>query len=109
MNLLKALFNQGMENATFFDEAHPLTSDFLREDEVLAVVKSAIESGKLGHVNFHGVRWRASCDRPQPIPIGTSVRVLGRRANVLVVEPVVEEQVFTQPHEGALNVAVALP
>ncbi|MGF1522807.1 MAG: NfeD family protein [Leptolyngbyaceae cyanobacterium] len=93
MNLLKALFNSGVEGTTFFDEAHPLTNDFLREDEVLAVVKSAIEPDKLGHVNFHGVRWRASCDRSQAITVGTPVRVLGRRANILVVEPA-EEQVL---------------
>ena len=108
MNLLKALFNQDIEDAAFFDETYPLMDDFLRSEETLAVVKNAIEPGKLGHVNFHGVRWRASCDRTQTITVGTQVRVLGRRANILVVAPL-EQPVFAQPCEKTLNPVIVMP
>ncbi|MEM9006938.1 MAG: NfeD family protein [Cyanobacteria bacterium P01_F01_bin.86] len=112
MNLLRALFKQELEDTAFFKETYPLTDDFLRNGETLAVVRSAIKPGELGHVKFHGVRWRASCDRPEAIAAGTQVRVLGRRANILVVEPieVVEstgDQLFPQPYEGTLNTMTA--
>lgn len=95
MNLLKTLFNSEMKEVDFFNTVHPLMnnfsnsawSDWQSQSEAAAVVKSAIQPGQLGHVKFHGVRWRACCDRPLAIPPDTTVRVLGRRANILVVEP----------------------
>ncbi|MEM6517716.1 MAG: SUMF1/EgtB/PvdO family nonheme iron enzyme [Cyanobacteria bacterium P01_C01_bin.70] len=61
---------------------------FLERDTVTdAEVKTTIRPGQLGRVRMNGVRWRACCDRPITLAEGTQVRVLGRRANILVVEP----------------------
>ncbi|MDB9527598.1 NfeD family protein [Oscillatoria sp. CS-180] len=95
MNLLKALFSSDLEEADFFETTYPLTNNFFNGDqdewyaqfEALAVVKDDIQPGQLGRVKFQGVRWRACCDRPLSISIESKVRVLGRRANILVVEP----------------------
>ena len=106
MSLLQALFSQAMEETTFFEQTYPLTNDFLTTKDDLAIVRSTIEPGELGHVKFHGVRWRACSSYSRSIPVGMQVRVLGRRANILVVEPV-EEQVFTQNCEGMLGTAAA--
>lgn len=58
MNLLKALFSSETEPSNFFDTTYPLTTHFVNEDwpawaaeaENLAVVKSDIHPGQLGHV-----------------------------------------------------------
>ena len=96
MNLLNTLFSPEVGEANFFESTYPLTNDFLgydsiawhSEDDAMAVVKTDIEPGQLGRVKFQGVRWRAYCDRALTIPLGAQVRVLGRRANILVVEPI---------------------
>ena len=96
MNLLKTLFNSDLEETDFFETTYPLTNSFSDGDElawpttseVTAVVKTAIRSGQLGRVRFQGVRWRACCDRTLTLVEGTQVKVLGRRANILVVEPI---------------------
>lgn len=105
MNLLQALFSQEVEDTIFFEQTYPLTNDFLKSKDALAIVRSAIEPGELGHVKFHGVRWRACSSYSESIPVGTQVRVLGRRANILVVEPV-EEQIFTPTYGEMLDAAV---
>lgn len=107
MNLLQALFSQEIEEKTFFEDTYPLTNDRLDSGEALAVVRSAIEPGQIGHVKFHGVRWRACCDHPQRVLVGTQVRVLGRRANVLVVEPMetITEQGSDPVYGGLFNAA----
>lgn len=95
MNLLKALFSLEVEETNFF-EKNPLTTNFFASNPdtwqhpitAIALVKDEIRPEKLGHVQFHGVRWRACSDRGQVIPEGAKVRVLGRRTNILVVEPV---------------------
>lgn len=96
MNLLKALFSSSdVEETDFFEATYPLTTNFFNGDQsewyaqsdAMAVVKDDIQPGQLGHVKFQGVRWRACCDRPLTIFPETKVRVLGRRANILVVEP----------------------
>ena len=96
MNLLKALFSSEVEEADFFETTYPLVNNFLNTSQsnlpslsdVMAVVKAEITPGQLGRVQFQGVRWRACCDRDFTIPDQTQVRVLGRRSNILVVEPV---------------------
>ena len=96
MNLLKTLFSSDLEDTDFFETTYPLTKDFLDSDhaawyaqsESTAVVKTEIQPGKLGRVRFQGVRWRACCDRSITLTVGTRVKVLGRRANILVVEPI---------------------
>lgn len=97
MNLIKALFSSAkLEETDFFEATHPLTNDFLNGDQgawyahvdTTAEVKDEITPGQLGRVKFQGVRWRACCDRPITIPVGTRVSVLGRRANILVVKPI---------------------
>ncbi|WP_008317358.1 NfeD family protein [Leptolyngbya sp. PCC 6406] len=105
MNLLKVLFprdpvNQDtghlLENTLAFVPSHwPDTS--LQDRVLVAIVDDPIPLGKLGHVKFQGSRWRACYDATKltqmglpavPLPIGTSVRVVGRRySTVLVVEP----------------------
>ncbi|MBE7380342.1 MAG: NfeD family protein [Leptolyngbya sp. SIO1E4] len=115
MNLLKALFNTELEDTNFFENTYPLTNDFFDSfqepwqegTDALAVVRSPICSGRLGHVRFHGVRWRASCDRPTSIPVGTKVRVLGRRANILIVEPLDAPISSHQADGGMFNIAAA--
>lgn len=95
MNLLKALFSLEEEETNFF-ENNPLSTNFFASNPdtwqnpiaAVALVKDEIQPGKLGHVQFHGVRWRAYSDRGQVIPEGAKVRVLGRRTNILVVVPV---------------------
>jgi hypothetical protein len=95
MNVLKAIFNSSTEETDFFATTHPLANTFWNADhgepplpsDTLAVVKTEITPGQLGRVTFRGVRWRACCDRAFSIPLETQVRVLGRRANILVVEP----------------------
>ena len=96
MNLLKTLFSSDLEGTDFFETTYPLTNDFLDSDhaawyaqsESTAVVKTEIQPGKLGRVRFQGVRWRACCDYTLTLKEGTRVKVLGRRANILVVEPI---------------------
>lgn len=96
MNLLKALFSHEAEATNFFEDTYPLTTNFFASNPdtwqtpitVVAMVKDEIRPEKLGHVRFHGVRWRACSDRGQVIPEGAKVRVLGRRTNILVVAPV---------------------
>jgi membrane-bound ClpP family serine protease len=96
MNLLKTLFSSEMEETDFFETTYPLTNNFFNGDQeawysqsnTTALVKSEIKPGQLGRVKFQGVRWRACCDRAFTIPLDAKVRVLGRRANILVVEPV---------------------
>lgn len=96
MNLLKVLFGSAMEDTDFFESTNPLTTSFFEDaseswrepSEFMAVVKAEIAPGQLGRVKFQGVRWRACCDRPFAIPAGIEVRVIGRRSNILVVEPV---------------------
>jgi membrane-bound ClpP family serine protease len=96
MNLLKTLFSSEMEATDFFEPINPLTTHIFNSaiaggyelSEFTAVVKTEITPGHLGRVRFQGVRWRACCDRPFVIPVGFEVRVVGRRANILVVEPV---------------------
>ncbi|MEL6401511.1 MAG: NfeD family protein [Cyanobacteria bacterium J06626_4] len=95
MSLLNTFFSPEVGEANFLETTYPLTDDLFgddsiawhSDDEALAVVKTDIEPGQLGRVKFQGVRWRAYCDRALTIPLGTEVRVLGRRANILVVEP----------------------
>jgi len=99
MNLLKALFSSDVEDTNFFESTYPLTNNFFNggqsnwqtDADVLAVVRSPIHPGQLGHVKFRGVRWRACCDRPLCIAVGAQVRVLGRRTNILVVEPIQDQ------------------
>lgn len=96
MNLLKTLFSSDLEETDFFETTYPLTNSFSDGDqmnwptssEATAVVKTIIQPGQLGRVRFQGVRWRACCDRALTLVEGTQVRVLGRRANILVVEPI---------------------
>ena len=96
MNLLKFLFSADVEETDFFETTYPLTNNFFNGDpeawytqsEATAIVKTDIQAGQLGHVKFQGVRWRACCDRPLTLTEGTRVRVRGRRANILVVEPI---------------------
>jgi hypothetical protein len=96
MNLLKTLFSSDLEDTDFFETTYPLTNDFLDSDqaawyaqtESTAIVTTEIEPGQLGRVRFQGVRWRACCDRTITLTEGTRVKVLGRRANILVVEPI---------------------
>ncbi len=96
MNLLKVLFGSTEEETAFFENVPPLTDDLFglsdpfqgNAFEPVAIVCAAIHPGRLGHVKFRGVRWRASSDRPVVIPVGTAVRVLGRQSNILIVEPV---------------------
>jgi hypothetical protein len=72
MNLLKTLFSSEMEEPSFFESTYPLTNNFFNGDEdawqeqanTRAVVVSEVNPGRLGRVKFHGVRWRACCDRP---------------------------------------------
>lgn len=95
MNLLKTLFSRDVEDNNIFDKTYT-TQDFFHSfqdswqesKEAVAIVRRAIDPGQLGRVRFQGVWWRACCDRTQSIPAGTLVRVLGRRANILVVETV---------------------
>ncbi|MGF1458226.1 MAG: NfeD family protein [Leptolyngbyaceae cyanobacterium] len=97
MNLLKTLFSSDIEEttSTFFETTHPLTNNSFNGDpeawytqsEAAATVQTTIQPGQLGRVKFQGVRWRALCDRPITIAEGTRVKVLGRRTNILVVEP----------------------
>lgn len=94
MNILKALFSSEAEETNFFDDA-ALPISLVDNDErpwrdqtdTVATVKSKIEPGQIGHVTFRGVRWRASCNCAVRIPNNAQVRVIGRRANILVVEP----------------------
>jgi len=96
MNLLKILFSADVEETDFFETTYPLTNNFFNGDpeawyaqsDVTAVVKTEIQPGQLVRVKFQGVRWRACCDRPITLVEGTQVKVLGRRANILVVEPI---------------------
>ncbi|MEM9816760.1 MAG: NfeD family protein [Cyanobacteria bacterium P01_D01_bin.6] len=96
MNLLKTLFSSDLEDTDFFETTYPLTNNFFNGDQdawyaqsdATAVVKTEILPGKLGRVRFQGVRWRACCDRSVTLTVGTRVKVLGRRANILVVEPI---------------------
>lgn len=96
MNLLQTLFSSDWEETDFFETTHPLTNSFSDGDrldwstssEITAVVKTIIQPGQLGRVRFQGVRWRACCDRTLTLAEGAQVKVLGRRANILVVEPI---------------------
>lgn len=96
MSLMKTLFtSEMMEETAFFETTYPLTNNFFNGDQELgdakseatAVVKTEISPGQLGRVRFQGVRWRACCDHAITLSEGDQVIVLGRRANILVVEP----------------------
>lgn len=116
MNLLKALSRSTTADRTFLKNTHlPVRVSFnslrysrQRKGDTVAVVKSPIEPGQLGHVRFRGVRWRACSDGMQLIPEGTQVKVLGRRANILVVEPL-EKQAFSEPSSNSLEAAAVTP
>lgn len=96
MDLLKTLFSSDLEETDFFETTYPLTNNFFNGDQeawyaqsdATAIVKTEIQPGQLGRVKFQGVRWRACCDRPITLQTETRVKVLGRRANILVVEPI---------------------
>ncbi|MEM6837078.1 MAG: NfeD family protein [Cyanobacteria bacterium P01_C01_bin.120] len=98
MNLLKTLFNypELTEETDFFETTYPLTNNFFNgnqevdhvQSEATAIVKVEIRPGQLGRVKLQGVRWRACCDRAITLSEGAQVKVLGRRANILVVEPI---------------------
>jgi membrane-bound ClpP family serine protease len=93
MNVLKVLFGAEEEENAFFENTYPLTDDLFgfsnsfQENALdpIALVCEPIHPGRLGRVKFRGVRWRACSDRPEVIPEGLTVRVVGRRSNVLVV------------------------
>ena len=115
MNLLKALFNPKVEDAEASEKTYLLTHTvhsgihnlLPRRGDALAVVRSPIYPGQLGHVKFHGVRWRAYSNHPQVIPVETIVRVVGRRSNILVVE-LVEDHASSQPCEEIIGAATAM-
>ncbi|NER78455.1 MAG: hypothetical protein F6K42_02540 [Leptolyngbya sp. SIO1D8] len=116
MNLLKALTNTDLEDTIFFENTYAFTQDLFNSvqdswqesEDALAVVRSPIDPGHLGHVKFHGVRWRACNDLGESIPVGTQVRVLGRRANILVVVPVEQELSTSQLDDSILNMAAVM-
>ncbi|WP_008307927.1 NfeD family protein [Leptolyngbya sp. PCC 6406] len=93
MNLLSALFKSYGEDEDARDDTL-LVLDFGGPVakgqvplELLATVTDSIAPGRLGHVIFQGVQWRAYAEGNVPISTGTTVRVVGRQSNVLRVEP----------------------
>ncbi len=93
MNLLSALFKSYREDEEARDDSlfildfgGPVAKGQVPL-ELLAIVTDPIASGRLGHVIFQGVQWRAYAEGNPLIPAGTTVRVVGRQSNVLRVEP----------------------
>lgn len=58
----------------------------VRIETNLATVKHTISQNEFGRVSFQGVSWRAVCHEDVICSPGTSVRVLYRQGNTLVVE-----------------------
>lgn len=116
MSLLKNLGTYSREHEPFLEYPYPLVGDFIEIDlapwrvpaDRLAIVKSPICPGQLGHVIFQGVQWRACCDRRYALLSGAQVNVLGRRSNILVVEPTTEDALQAPPAgcDGTVNAVV---
>lgn len=99
MNVFKILFNSSLTEPDFrseslideispFSEIQALWTNFA---DVQATVSQAIAPQMLGRVKFRGTWWRALSDRPDCLPEGTLVKVIGRhRTNILIVTPIVQ-------------------
>lgn len=55
--------------------------------EASAVVNRAIDLNQKGRVRYQGSTWNALCnDHQQILPVGTQVKIIGRKGNTLIVD-----------------------